>query len=1114
MIQSTTETNFYGEGFCFLLLLMMVSLLFGCKDTKNKKALFEYMEPAHTSIHFSNTVTQSPDFNIINYLYFYDGGGVSIGDINNDGLPDIYFTANMDSNRLYLNEGNFEFSDITSQSGVAGSGEWTTGTTMADVNGDGFLDIYVCNVNYKSKEGRNLLFINNGDSTFSEQAEQYGLDFRGYSKQAAFFDMENDGDLDMYLLNHAIHTKDSFRPSDQRSIKSDKAGDRLYRNDGGVFTDVTEEAGIHSSVLGYGLGVTVSDLNGDHYSDIYISNDFHENDYLYINKGDGTFRDVLEQSISHTSRASMGNDIGDINNDLMPDIAVVDMLPSTERGLKTAVSSEPYEVYSIQREYGYHPQLIRNTLQLNLGEPSDSVPVFADIAPMAGVEATDWSWSPLFFDMDNDGWKDLFISNGIYRRPNDMDYLSMVKSDKMQRSLEGGVTEKNISVIDSMPKVKIPNMAYRNDGNLGFTDKSQEWGLGKPSYSSGTSYGDLDNDGDLDLVINNVNSRASIYRNRTTEEDSTSYLTIRLKGQKNNTQAVGSKVIAYNGKKTQLAQLSLTRGFQSSVDPRLFFGFGDATCVDSLKIIWPDGSELLKRDISVNQQLTIKQAETKERSKRGEKSKKGGPPVTKVPSPLSPAFKHNENNFNGFQEQPLMPYQLSQMGPGMAAGDVNNDGLDDLYIGGARHQEGALFFQRDNGEFSKQSVQALKRDSLYEDTDAAFFDADNDGYLDLYVVSGGNEQYGNGNDLRDRLYLNNGQGDFIPAPNAIPEIKSNGSVAVPFDYDGDGDRDLFVGSRSIPGSYGAIPSSYLLENRGDGTFMDVTADRAPDLGSVGMVSDAGAADLNRDGAPDLVVAGEWMPVSIFLNKDGGMQKLRYFKTNAGLWQGVHLADIDNDGDQDILAGNMGLNTTLKASPEQPLVMYLKDFNEDGSSDPIIGQTKGDKVYPVAPRDHLLKPFFFLRSKFPTYDSYAEKSITEIFGSTRLAGATRKEVTGLASVYIENKGDNEFEIHELPKQAQLAPIFDFYSRDFNADGYREVIMGGNLYQVQPLYGGRYDASQGWYFEGQENGFRASTDVATNALYIEGEIRGLVEIGGADNKKLIIVGINNKAPVFLK
>lgn len=1100
-----------GHHFQFLFLTVLSAIIFvSCGQKKSTR--FQLIDPQQSGISFSNTVTPTADFNFLNYLYFYDGGGVSIGDVNDDGRPDIYFTANEGHNKLYLNDGHFSFTDITEKAGVAGTGDWTTGTTMADVNGDGLLDIYVCHVNYLTQKGTNQLFINNGDSTFTDRAKEYGLNFSGYSKQAAFFDMDNDGDLDLFLLNHSVHTKRSFiRRAEGLKISDPNAGDRLYRNDGNKFTDVTGSSGIHSSLLGYGLSVTVSDVNGDNYQDIYVTNDFHENDYLYLNRRDGTFSDVLPRSMPHTSRASMGSDIADINNDLQPDIAVLDMLPYTERSRKTSVSSELSRVYDIQRDYGYHPQLIRNTLQLNLGANPDGIPVFSDIAPMAGVYATDWSWTPLIFDMDNDGHKDLFITNGIYRRPNDWDYLKMVGGKETQRQLNKGIDSKNMGLVDSMPHVKIPNKVFRNEGDLSFSDKSGGWGFASPTYSNGAAWGDLDNDGDLDLVVNNVNGVASIYQNTTAEQDQSSFLTIKLKGDRANTRGIGSKAVISTDGHKQLAELMPTRGFQSSVEPSLFFGLGNAKIVDSLKIIWPDGRETIRTKVKVNQHLTIDQSSAKWAAEENPTKKTI---FKKIESPLSPSFKHREDGFNEFDRQSLMPYQLSSEGPAMASGDVNGDGLEDLYIGGAKWQSGSLYIQQTDGTFKKRNIMAFSQDDGFEDTDAAFFDANNDGAMDLYVVSGGDEYTVNSPNLYDRLYLNDGHGNFARVKDAFPAFGANGSVVVPFDYDGDGDMDVFVGSRSVPKNYGVTPYSYLFRNEGDGTFKEVTDEAAPGLKDLGMVSDAVATDLNGDGQPDLIVAGDWMPVTVFINNDGKLTKTDKLHSGNGLWQSVYAADIDQDGDMDILAGNMGLNTTLGVSKQHPMKMYLGDFNGDGAADPVIGRIENGKVYPIVGRDMLLNTMPYLKKKFPTYRSFAAKTLTQIFSSAILDKAEQKTVGELASVYFENKGNGSFQEHLLPQKAQSAPIYAFYTGDFNRDGHEDILTGGNQFKVQPVYGGPYDTSYGWLLEGSKEGTFSVRNPSQSGLFVKGQIRDILALKSKGGPPTIVVGINDSETVFLR
>lgn len=1115
-------TNFLNNSLIkgsFKFSLVALSLLFlsGCGGEQGSTR-FETLSPENTGVAFSNDLENTPDFNIVNYLYFYDGGGVSIGDINNDGLPDLYFTANMKSNKLYLNKGNFEFEDITESAGVAGTGDWSTGTTMADVNGDGLLDIYVCNVNYLSKEGKNQLFINNGDSTFTERAAQYGLDFEGYSKQAAFFDYDRDGDLDMYLLNHAIHTQESFARSIRRKVDDPDAGDRLYRNDGDTFTNVTKESGIYNSILGYGLAVGTSDVNNDGWPDIYVSNDFHENDYLYLNNGDGTFTESLERATGHTSRASMGNDIADVNNDGLTDIYVSDMLPMTEEGLKTAVSSETYKIYSIQRQFGYHPQLVQNTLQANRGVGPDGQLRFSEIAQYAGVNATGWSWAPLFLDMDNDGLKDLYVTNGIYRRPNNLDYLLYVRRDTTQQTMmrRGGAGD--MDVVDRMPHTRLANVGFTNNGNFTFSNESDELGFTEPGYSNGASYGDLDNDGDLDLVTNNVNSPATIQRNMTRErEGGNNYLQLRLEGETANTDGIGSKVMVYDSTSTQKYELYTTRGFQSSVEPRLTIGLGGGSAIDSLKITWPDGRFQMLRDVSANQQILVQQ-ENAVFPPDTQREKAKMTTFRDITSEISLDYKHQEDIFVDYNQQPLTPFMLSSQGPAAARGDINNDGLEDFYIGGAKQQAGRFFVQQRDGSFTEQELPTFEHDATFEDVDATLFDANGDGALDLYVVSGGNEFSYQTAGLRNRFYLNDGNGEFVRVGDAFPKVLENGSVAAVADYDNDGDLDLFAGTRSVPQNYGISPNSHLFENQGNGQFEEVTDQVAPGMNPLGMVTDATWADLDFNGTPDLIITGEWMPLTIFLNKAGKLERIGedagLSQTN-GWWQSVETGDFDNDGDIDIVAGNMGTNSFLQASRDEPIVMYLKDFNEDGQIDPIVGYTRGSEEYPVAPRDELLTQFKFLRPKFPTYDSYAGQTIQQIFGDRLTSGDwEKKTVATLQSLYVENNGDGTFTTYPLPGKLQWSPIMDLVVDDINGDERPDLLTAGNFYDVKPSLGGRFDASYGTYLQGNGDGTFAEIPPQQSGFVVDGEARSILPIQRANGEMIYLVARNDGSLLFFE
>jgi len=1086
--------------------LFAVAALAGCHRASGPR-LFELLSPRATGVAFENRLPEDTAFNILNYLYYYNGGGVAAGDVNNDGLPDLYFSANLGPNRLYLNKGDYRFEDVTDRAGVGGGpGGWKTGVTMADVNGDGWIDIYVSAVSYLGMHGHNVLYINNGDGTFTDRTREFGLEHVGYSTQAVFFDYDGDGDLDMYLLNHSTHTERAISPSPSRSVRNPRAGDRLFRNDGGHFTDVSEQAHIYGGVEGYGLGVVASDLDGDGCPDLYIANDFQENDFLYYNNCDGTFRESIATATGHTSRFSMGVDAADVNNDGRPDIAVLDMLPDQERILKTSASAEGFTIFEMRLRAGYHPQYARNTLQLNRGRRR-----FSDIGYLAGVEATDWSWAPLFADLDNDGRKDLFVTNGIYRRPNDLDYINYVGNEAMQASLRDGITAKNLTLLKHMPQVPIPNYAFHNNGDLTFTNMADAWGLAQPGFSNGAVYVDLNHSGALDLVVNNVNAPAAIYRNRAREVNHNAYLTVALRGTGANTAGIGAKVIIKEGGaggRTQLLEQMPTRGFQSSVDPRLHFGLGSDQQIDSLLVVWPDRRYQVLTNVGVNRTLTLSQQDARGRY-HYQPSHAEPPLFADVTGRLGIDFRHEENSFYDYNREPLIPHLVSTEGPALAVGDVNGDGLDDIYVGGAKWQVGGLFLQRPDGSFRASPQHAFADDSLQEDVDAVFFDANGDGHPDLYVVTGGNEFWEDHDALQDRLFINDGKGNFRRDEAALPRFSESGSCVVPGDFNGDGHLDLFVGRRVVARSYGATPRSYLLENDGAGHFRDVTAAKAPALAAAGMVTAAAWVDYDGDGRLDLIVVGEWMPVRVFHQENGRfVDRTREagLAGSEGWWNSVLAADVNVDGRVDLVLGNLGLNSYLRASPAEPVRLYVNDFGHNGTREQILTFYKHGVSYPLAGRDELARLMPQLRSRYPSYAAFGASRVEDIFSRAELREATVLEAHDFASSVALNNGNGTFRLEPLPVEAQFAPVYAAQAGDFDGDGRTDLLVAGNFYGVQPILG-RYDAGYGVLLRGVGDGHFAAVDMEESGVMIEGQVRHMAVLRHAGGDRLIVIARNN-------
>ncbi len=1082
---------------------MALTAVAGCSRAAPKDPpLFELLAPAKTGITFANELPEER-FNILNYLYYYNGGGVAVGDIDNDGLPDLYFTSNLQQNRLYLNKGHYTFEDVTARAGVAGAGGWTTGVTMADVNGDGYADIYVCGVDFLEEHGHNILYINNRDGTFTDRTREYGLEFSGYSTQAAFFDYDGDGDLDMYLLNHSVQSAVTIGRGPFRESRDPKAGDRLYRNDNGHFTDVSAAAGIHGHGEASGLGVVVSDVNLDGCPDIYVANDFQEDDFLYVNDCDGTFSERLATSTGHTSRFSMGVDAADVNNDGRPDIMVADMLPDREDILKTSATTESFALFNMKRRVGYHAQFARNTLQLNRG-----LGKFSEIGALAGVAATDWSWAPLLADLDNDGRKDLFITSGIYRRPNDLDYIAYVSNPAVQSTLAHGTQAEQLAVLKKMPHMPQPNHAFDNNGDLTFTDVSAKWGLGAEGFSNGAAWVDLDNSGALDLVVNNINAPASIYRNRSREINRRAYLTVVLRGAGANSEGIGAKVLVAAGGAHQMLEQSLTRGFQSSVDHRLHFGIGAATVIDSLTVIWPDRRYQVLTNVRPNRTLVLSQDEARGRYDFPVDAP-AHPLFTDVTAQAAIPWRHRENSFVDSDREPLLTELLSTEGPALAVADVNGDGLDDIYAGGAKWQPGRMLLQQRDGSFHVASDRVFAADSVSEDVDAAFFDANGDGRPDLYVVSGGNEFSGQSDALRDRLYINDGGGQFHRAADALPELFDNGSCVVPGDFDGDGDIDLFVGSRVVAGEYGVTPRSHLLENDGGGHFTDVTAQKSDALADAGLATGAAWIDYDGDGHLDLVVVGEWMPPRVFHQENGRFVDRTSavgLGGSAGWWNSVSVADLDGDGRPDLVLGNLGLNSLVHASEKEPARLYVGDFGDAGAIAAILTYYKRGVSYPVAGRDEILAIAPALRSRYPSYAAFGASSIDEIFPRAAVARGIVRSATTLATSVAMNTGDGHFVLRALPVEAQFAPVRAILARDFDGDGRFDLLLAGNFYGVTPALG-RYDASYGQLLRGRGDGRFTAVAMADDGLVLDGQVRHLAMVRAPGGAQLIVAARND-------
>jgi hypothetical protein len=1091
-------------------ILMSISLMSGgCGVAEAQAPLFKLLPSKQTGVHFSNDIKESEELNVLNYEYFYNGGGVAVGDINNDGLPDLLFTANSKPCKLFLNLGGMKFKDITKEAGLEGRpGGWKTGVTMADVNGDGLLDIYIC---YSGKDASlrgNQLFINQGNLTFKEEAAKYGLNDSGYCTQAAFFDYNNDGYLDMFLLRHSVKKIDNMELAKYRNDLDPLSGDKLYENRDGHFVDVSQKAGLRQSPLTYGLGIAIADINKDGWPDIYVTNDYNEPDYLYINNHDGTFTDWADSCFRHLAQFSMGVDIADINNDGLPDILNLDMLPEDNRRQKLLQLQENYESFQLMTSQGLQQQYMRNMLQLNNGDGT-----FSEIAQLAGVSATDWSWTPLVADFDNDGYKDIFITNGYLRDYTNKDFLRYWGDYKIRQAMDREPV-KLMDLVSAMPSSVLKKYIFRNNGDLTFTNMQAAWGIDEGAVSSGAVYADLDGDGDLDLVVNNLNQEAFIYQNMSREQGGGSYLAVKLEGRGANTAAIGAKVYVYSGGMEQYEEVNPARGYLSCMPAELHFGMGKAEVADSVVIVWPGGRRQRMEEVKVNQRLVVKEAPSQELRRpmagpAGFASEAASTVFSKGPNFID----YNQVGYgdNDFKRQLLMLFMYSRVGPVIEKADIDKDGREDLFISGDKIRPGRMYMQRENGRFEAAGPSLGSEDSSTTAA-AAFFDANGDGWPDLYVGKGGYSLWEpNTPVLQDVLYLNDGKGGLVRADGALPDVSASAKSCVrPCDFDNDGDIDVFVGGRVIPGKYPMTPRSYLLVNDGKGHFTAVTTP----FDHVGMVTDAQWVDLDGDGRKDLVLCGEFMPVMVFMNTAAGFvdRTADYFgKAEPGFWNVLSVADLDGDGKPDIIAGNLGLNSCLKISDAHPAELYYADFDHNGSIDPFLNFYVQGVSYPFVSRDELNEQMYSMRKKFTSYKDYSTATMKDIFSPEELAQAGKLTATESRTVCWMNRGGH-FDRVPLPVEAQFAPVCRVVSGDFDGDGKTDVLLLGN-HSDNRLKMGSMDASYGVLLRGDGHGGFSYVTQPLAGLSVRGDVKSAVEvvIGGA---KYLVIGVAEGRIQFYK